>query len=472
MAPTKQFLRYASPNEQRTISREDAGYYFAVIVGAVYELSDGIASDAPESFFYPLKYCLEKHAWLNVTVGDQHTDKSFYERVPSVNLASHIDIVRDDRVGENDSAAIEELLRQILDQPFPAGIPPWRIAVLPLRPDQCFIAFAYSHMICDGPSGQSFHRTFLEGLRSASGTTASVEPIVNTIERPLPEPFDTPSRLPISWSFLLAPLIATFLPRFLTNLLGLKPQASTTDEGTWLGSRIFFDAKTLRNKIRLREIEAPLLDNAIQVARKRDAKLTGTLQQLIARALSRALPDPTITNFVTQTAVNMRNSVGTPRDEMGEFASGCYVVHPRDASLGPLSEGSWEAARQATRQLAECAATLQDQAIGLLRYLPSIRKWTRGKIGQRRDCSIEISNIGVFDSNPDSGSPPRITKLVFTQPGHVIGPPLAFNFASVKGGGLVYTVTWQAGALGISGDEDNFVDEVCSSLEADFKQLD
>ncbi|GAD98355.1 hypothetical protein NECHADRAFT_100829 [Paecilomyces variotii No. 5] len=471
MATTKQFLRYASPNEQRTISREDAGYYFAVIVGAVYQLSDGIATNVPESFFDPLRYCLEKHTWLNVTVGDKHTDKAFYERVPRVDLASHVDIVRDVKAGENDSAAIEELLRQNLDRPFPPGIPPWRIVVLPLGPAQCFIAFAYSHMICDGPSGQAFHRTFLEGLRNASETTISVGSIVETIERPLPEPFDTPSRLPISWSFLLAPLIATFLPRFLVNLLGLKAQASTTDEGTWLGSRIFFDPKTSRSKIRLREIEAPLLDNAIRVARKHDAKLTGALQQLITRALSRALPDPSITNFVTQTAVNMRNSVGTPRDEMGEFASGCYVVHLRDESSGPFSEASWEAARQATRKLAECAATLQDQAIGLLRYLPSIRKWTRGKIGQRRDCSIEISNIGVFDSNPDSGPPPRITKVVFTQPGHVTGPPLAFNFASVKGGGLVYTVTWQAGALGISGDEERFVDEVCSSLEADFKQL-
>ena len=124
-----------------------------------------------------------------------------------------------------------------------------------------------------------------------------------------------------------------------------------------------------------------------------------------------------------------------------------------------------------TKKLAECAVTLQDQAIGLLRYIPSIKKWTLGKIGSLRDSSYEVSNLLVFDGSGE-GNQCRITNMVFAQPASPPSAPLVFNFVSVKGGSLMCAITWQEGALGIPLEKEKaFVDEICSSMRTDFENL-
>ncbi|KAH7176850.1 hypothetical protein EDB81DRAFT_875642 [Dactylonectria macrodidyma] len=385
MSNQKEFLRYASPNERRTISREDAGFYNAVVVGSVYEFNISVDATTPQTFFYPLTQCILEIPFLNVVVGDKHTDKSFYQRIPSIDLNRHISIVHVS--ADSDLAVIQTVLEDEVDKPFPSNIPPWRIVVVPIASGKCFVAFSFSHTIGDGLSGPCFHQTFLE----ACNTFPDVAPphIVESPARPLPAPFDTPQRLPISWSFLLAPLIAVLVPKFLANLLGIKPSVSAVDQGSWTGSRISINTDTLHTKMRVLEVESSLVSNAMAVSRKHGAKLTGTIHQLIVRALSQSLSDPSITNFVSQTAINMRNSVGI-KDEMGEFASACYFSHARSAIDGPLTDEEWAAAAESTRKFAASAVQLKNQPIGLLRYVPSIRKWTLSKQGEKRECSSRL----------------------------------------------------------------------------------
>jgi hypothetical protein len=322
--------------------------------------------------------------------------------------------------------------------------------------------------------GVAFHRTFLDAWRQSSGVE-NASFLVTPPSRTLPAPFDTPERLPISWSFLLGPLIAVYLPKFLGKMLGLRAAASTVDAGTWTGSPIFFDPDAVeKSRVQLLEIEAPLVQNALQVSRDHGTKLTGTVHQMIIRALSTAIPNSDITNFVSGTPVDMRASIGTPALTWGLFVSAYYEVHPRSSSANSaFSDEMWAAASSMTKEIAACAATLQDQAIGLLRYVPGIRKWTLSKIGQQRDSSYELSNLLAFD-NLDCSEEQRyrISKMVFTQPGNVPSAPLVFNIISVKGGSLMCTVSWQAGALGVPlGEERSFVDGICSSIGADFDTL-
>ncbi|ROT42017.1 hypothetical protein SODALDRAFT_303010 [Sodiomyces alkalinus F11] len=491
------FLRYASPNELRTISREDVGFYHAVIVGAIYDFDSEGDPLSSSFYFHPLRVCIEEQPFLCVAVSDMHTDKAFYQRVPRINLEEHVLIDTDNGSatvkghGTDDLRAMQRALEANLDRPFPRGVPPWRIVVTPLpsSPSRCFIAFCYSHTVGDGPTGLSFHRTFLRAFH----TTFRDKPLSNAVETPqtpFPIPFDTPERLPISWSFLLSPLLSLVFPRFLTQWLGLRSGASTVDAGTWTASPIHFNPHKSRTRIALFEIEAAVLEKALRAARKHDAKLTAVLGQLVARALSRVIPDKGVTNFVSQTPVNMRGAVGLPEDQTGQFVSASYVRHERalcgrsseDSSngrgSGVLSEQEWTAAAAATREFATCAATLQDQPIGLLRYLPSVRKWTLGKMGEPRDSSFEVSNVGVFDEAPAlAGDDDRrgalgIRRMVFAQPGQVAGPPIAFSVVSLKGGSLVCTATWRAGALGVSDDEEeSLVDRLCALVKADFEAL-
>ncbi|KAF5856573.1 hypothetical protein ETB97_007130 [Aspergillus alliaceus] len=484
MSRRNPFLRFASPNERRTISREDVGFYNALVIAAVYEVgSEDIDLNSAQSFLSPLKSCILKHPYLSVVVKDKDTEKPAYEGVSSISLEQHISIIHDDEMqSSGETAILEKVLPPILDRPWPAGVPPWRIVVLPLAsPDEskiarCFIAFAFSHTLGDGMVGLAFHRTFLDAWRETTGADKGEYFLVIPQSRTLPEPFDTPQRLPISWKFLLGPLAAVLLPKFLAELLGLRATASAVNAGTWTGSRIFFDpASTDNSRLKLLEIEAPLLQNALQISRKHDAKLTSTLHQLIIRALSKAIPNRDVTNFVSTTAVDMRGSIGTPGYTWGLFVSGHYDVHPRvlDVAQPALSEEMWAAASSMTKRLAECATRLQDQAIGLLRYAPSIRNWMLGKVGQQRDCSYEVSNLLAFDGNNGVASDKcKISKMVFVQPGNVPSGPLVFNVISVKGGSLMCAITWQAGALGVPIEEEiPLVDDICSSLRADFEAL-
>lgn len=474
--------RRSGPNERRTISREDLGFYNALIIGAVYEFaSEDIDENSAQSFIPALKYCIEKFPYLSVVVKDKHTEKSAYEAVSSIYLENHVSIIHDDKLSDNEeTAALEHSLPSILDRPWPADIPPWRIVVLPLAPQgsavkRCFIAFAFSHTLGDGIVGHIFHRTFLEALQQSTGRGEKDSFVVTPPSRTLPEPFDTTERLPISWKFLLSPLLAVYLPKSIGQLFGLRAAASTVDAGTWTGSRYFCEQGSIPvSRVKILEIEAPLVQKALQVSRSHDAKITGMIHQFIVRALSKAIPNNDVTNFVSQTAVNMRGSIDTPVNTWGLYVSGYYEVHPRPskATESLLPSGMWSAASSTTKKLAECAMRLQDQPIALLRYVPSIRDWTLGKVGQQRDSSYEVSNLVAFDSTgSDANGNCKISKMVFVQPANVLSSPLAFNIVSVKGGSLMCTVSWQAGALDVPVEETSFVDEICSSIRADFEAL-
>lgn len=464
------------PNERRTISREDLDFYNAVVVAALYEFpNEGTDVKSAHSFIRPLKCCIEEHPHLTVVVKNKHTEKPFYEGVSNINLEDHVSIIDEDEANDGGTSVLENILPPILDRPWPASIPPWWIVVLPLpsqpgtRMTRCFIVFAFSHTIGDGLSGLAFHRTFLDAWQQTTDVEDSF--LVAAPSWTLPAPFDTPQRLPISWSFLLAPLSAAYLPKFMADFLGLRRSASTINAGTWTGSRIFFEPESFQSRVRLLEIEAPLVRSALQVSRSHDAKLTATLHLLIIRALSKAIPDRNISNFVSQTAVNMRGSIDASDYAWGLFVSGYYEVHPRVDAAGSISGEMWAAASLTTKKLAECAMRLQDQAIGLLRYSPSIRNWTLGKVGRQRDCSYELSNLLAFDGG-GGGNQCKITQMVFAQPANIPSAPLAFNIVSVKGSSLMCEVSWQAGALGVPVEkETSLVDEICLSLRADFEAL-
>lgn len=68
------------------------------------------------------------------------------------------------------------------------------------------------------------------------------------------------------------------------------------------------------------------------------------------------------------------------------------------------------------------------------------------KLGGTRDASA-LSNINTLRSIIEKGTF-KITKFLMATSAAVPGSPLTFCIASVKEGSLIWTVTWQKGALG------------------------
>lgn len=472
------------------ISREYHNFYNSVVVGAIYEFPDpdfDLASS--RSFHGALTLCINKYPTLTHVVREQRSDAAYFERVPSINLDDHVQIVgksqaspqRHKNDGDHEMGRIEELLPSLLSETWPSSIPPWKITVLPLKifdrdngeKIRCFIALSFSHALGDGMSAYAFHRTFKDGVCEQSDKE-DCSPLVTPVAD-FPASFDTPKNLPISWGFLLRPLIAVLLPSFLAEFLGLRPNTSNVQTGTWIGARMFRDPGPHRTSLRLVKIEAPTVKALLQVARKNGARLTATMNQSIARALSKALPPSSAINFVSGTAVNMRRAVGKANEEMGFFVNACYQSHDRQDWAEPWMDETWAVARSLTEKLAETAVTLSDQPTGLLRYVPSINKWTLSKIGQERDTSFDVSNLGAFDpgaSGASSGSKCRITDMIFTHSAGVTSGPLTISAASAKGSSLMIVIAWQPGALGIPRElEAAFVDDLSAFVKEDLESL-
>ncbi|ETS85174.1 hypothetical protein PFICI_03199 [Pestalotiopsis fici W106-1] len=484
-------MRFASPNELRVISREYHGFYNAIVVGAIYEFrSSNFDVHSSCSFYGAVKHCIDKHPTLSAIVRDQHTDKAYFERVPTINLEEHIDIVTESDAGpsnarekaNSETTIIESLLPAILDKPWPSDIPPWRATIVPLKSGErgqdhprCFIAFSFSHALGDGRNGFLWHRTFRDGIFDRVDEAAGTS--LTTPRGEFPAPFDTPESLPISWGFLLRPLIAVLLPNFLAEFLGFRPTTSHVDPSTWTGSRMFREPGPFNSCLRLIEIDAAATQKVLQLARGHGAKLTGTMIQSFARGLSKAIPRSEATRLISGMAVNMRRAVPNTSDEMGFFVGACYETHERqDDWASPWTEKTWANARSLTEKLAEAAVTLHDQPVGLLRYVPSITKWTASKIGQERDSSFDVSNLGAFEATlpgiSDDHSRCKITDMVFTHSPAVTSAPLTVSAVSVKGSRLMITIAWQPGALGIPREsEAGFVEELGTFVKKDLESL-
>lgn len=552
----------------------------------------------PEHYYPALRLIVEKHPFLTVVVGDQHTDKAYYEHVSSIDLSKHVYVISESNLANNfgstnrrqsrssssnndEVTRIEDFLPALADYAYPAERPPWGMTVMPLEQrsgktttattQRCFIAFAFSHVLGDGMNGLTFHHDLLEGLRISStgrAPTAHAQNAIVVIPRStaLDEPFDTPQRLPISWSYLLVPFVTVCLPKWFAILFGIRASTSTLAPGTWIGPPMFDSnkrgpspspgsSKTKNKKnigtiiekdttnLRVIDIPASQLEAALRMTRLHGSKLTGVLHQIIVHALSDTLPDQTlrqrrrsssmgfstdknaaaanttgeaklepamaITNFASQTAINMRPTLNIPNSKMGLYVNGCFDYYPRrprhsetskittDSASdmtttdrtdrgegGPLTETEWAAAAATSQRLSLCAARLKDQPIGLLRYAPSVRGWMAKKMGQNRDCSYEVSNLLAFTPPPDEhatigGGEDRekigIEWIVFAQPRNPTSSPLVFDVVSVAGGNLVISVVWQTGALGdVAGsveDEKKLVEEVCDCVKAEFARF-
>ncbi|EEA18651.1 Alcohol acetyltransferase [Talaromyces marneffei ATCC 18224] len=450
--------RLASPYEKRLAIREDLGYFHTGSVGAVYEFADGsFQVNSARSFAPALKSCIAMFPQMAMIMKGKDTKEPFWELVPSLNLDDHISVIDKQVVDEDDeTAAIERALPSIVDQRFTdPSVPPWRIVILPFTSgskSRCFIAYVSSHSTADGVSGYFFHRKFLEALQKPVDSHSN-NPTVVILDIPLPEAFDTPERFPIS-------------PEFMKSLATTR----VVDENTWTGSPVFLGPNGLQTGVKIIEIGASQVKGALNASRAHGTKLTGLLHKLVVRALTKALPGDEFTNFVSQTAVDLRMANGTPLI-WGNCVSGLSYSHPRIDPSKPISDKTWADAKSLTEKLSECSSKLEDQMIGMIRFVPDHAASMMQKLGGPRDASFALSNINAFDGVIEK-SICKITKFLMTTSAAVHSAPFTFCIASVKGGNLICVVTWQKAALGCPlEDEATLLDNISSSIKNDFENM-
>jgi hypothetical protein len=458
-------------------------------VGGVYTLGKQSTNLPLESsLIKALKHCVASHPSLSACIIGEETETPEFARPTFLDLNNHINILQRVLEPSDERNVIKRILAKTNDHVFADcdRIPPWKITVLPLlaghqqETSRYLVLFGYYHSHGDGKSGLAFHKTLLSGLKQAHSVTCAYDddPKVGSPDIPLLPTLEMAGRLSVSWSYLLSPLLGAYLPAFVANPLGIRASATPEADDQWAGNNTFFDPKSYETCLEVISIGHSHVQGILQACRKHNVKFTGLLHQIIVQALSKELPSDQAGCFVSQTAVDLRSHLNGINDEdMALCPTAYYELFTRtvgdNTTKDPssISDAVWDAARSTTRNLAQCASTLNNQPVGLLAYLRNMYPWTRGHIGKRRECSYEVSNIMSFSPGPFvSKEGWNIESMIFSQPANVSSGCLNFNVVSRHQGDLTVVISWQAGALDVQ-DEQTFAENVGNHIASDLEMF-
>ncbi|KAM0531948.1 hypothetical protein ACHAP6_006578 [Verticillium nonalfalfae] len=109
---------------------------------------------------------------------------------------------------------------------------------------------------------------------------------------------------------------------------------------------------------------------------------------------------------------------------------------------------------------AELGRFPKNNAWATLHHITDLEAHCRDQIGTAREYTYELSNLGTMRVAPTTGGGIILERLIFTQCGMVAGPALGINCASVQGGPLIISITWQDGIV-----EEDLVGHVARELE-------
>ncbi|KAK9474711.1 alcohol acetyltransferase [Dipodascopsis tothii] len=340
-------------------------------------------------------------------------------------------------VADSTELNLATVIRNVHDRHFDYAdrtVPPWRVLLW-----RSYVMMVYDHCCLDGLSGGMFHQALALALDQPAarpeGTVARFAPTAPVL------PMDAVVDMNPGVVFALKAVAKEFLP-FMKPRIRKKP----------VGEACVFPP--LPGSYSVLTVPAAGAARLVEDARAHDTTVTAVVHTLGMVALSRAYPDNG--GFASAVPVNARRYAPAYKDVMASFAvqhSGSYPVQP---------EFSWDAAAAYRREMV-AGLPQAPLAVGALRFLFSREeKWMLGKVGSKRDCDFELSNLGQFVI---AGTRHAVRSLVFSQATGVSNPAVKLMTAAVAGGPLTVVVQIM-GDVG-AGERDTMV----ACLEAALAEL-
>jgi hypothetical protein len=365
-----------------------------------------------------LKFCIEAHPLLSTVILNADTETPEFATPRSINLDEHVEVLDAGDV-ENlvEEGYLEKLLAMISDEKFEDldSSPPWKVVLAALPCDKItgaarlLVLFNNYHSHGDGRSGLAFHNSLLQGLEEYISQDHEKRDAIDTIIKapttPLLPPIEEGGRMTLSWSYLLSPLLGTYLPKSVASFLGLRDSWLSSETNIWRGENTRFDPENHRTGLVLITVTCDVKEKILQQCRANKTTFTGLLQHLIARALTASDGGDVDTDaFLAGVAIDMRHllpGVYSAASMMNCVTGYSELIHhlaneEKDWSTTNPSSEFWNACRKTSASLKLAASTLHNQPVGLLQYLKAFRPWTTSLVGKERDMSFEISNLGSF----------------------------------------------------------------------------
>ncbi|TVY23471.1 Acyl-CoA ligase [Lachnellula hyalina] len=447
------------------------GFYRATAFIAVGSYSTAGISD-PDSWFtdrfdQALYRTVQHHPSLCYGIIDQAPEKeAHFLRLPAIH--------RDDVVEfcgqspkyetEDEDSVLARLLEKFHVRRLFEGhrIPAWRIVIFkhggewgskssdPPPRQKISFAFLANHGLADGLSLANFFNTFFRFFNNAQ-----TEPT----HWPFTVPEDFKAAVPLEKTCDLAARDE--------NDIGLNfdPNAKI-----WSGADMFLTSiEDYGTGVRLVSIPHAPLSNALQLCKKHKISLTGLLNSLLLIYLSKAAPSDH--GFRSIIPYSMRHVTRATHDEILNHASGlvCEYSESIVSEMRSSTENSTEELDLIVKLGLECRQKLTAELVrcpknNLMAGMIGVDDWyssSKRQLGQKRALTFGISNLGVVGGVEDVAENAilRLEKMVISQCGSVTGPVFGFNSASIPGGPLAITLTWQKGVV-----EEKFFDEMAKYL--------
>lgn len=428
------------------------------------------------------------HPSLSAVPLEEDTQSPYFVRLPSIDLSRAITFLTRERPWESQSQArdteLDELLERQHNLNFKDGLgelPFWRLLILQSSDDHTsFVAaFIVHHAIADGASALAFHRSFLSALSTISHTlpTGDQSEAATRIVSP-----DTP----------LLPNLEALHPLKLTIPFLVRAQWNewfpTKSTGLWTGQAITDDLSVRTTRLSTLSFSRDITQGLLAASRAQSTTLTATIEVAFAVAIFAHLGESD--HGKEYSTLHADGTIGLRRllppdmideDSMGTFVSRYVQDHHRPTGLtakgskeGRLLEHfSWDEARSVNATIAsELAKNGINVEIALLRWVGDFHQFFSGRIGQKRETSFEVSNLGMVKVHAkDAGdqsdpSPWTLGRVVFSQSAGVTGAALQASLVTGMDGGINIAVTWLDGIV-----ENQWVADVLRSLEGLLQDL-
>jgi len=422
--------------------------------------------------FAVLNSLVQRHPALGLSIAGEMTQSPSWIRLDKIDLR---EVVQFKDMSE-DYQFIEDMHQRAFDRM--GELPLWRVVVVGRPPQELTslidqrkdeaggeetifkVGFFYHHAIGDGKSGAAFHMDFLDTLNALAGT----DPVIGISADAVIEPPKL-DLLPSVEGARSWPLSTMFIVSRAFKELVLPDNPSL-----WTGPPVQFSPdRPPKTRLLTLFVDSQTVARLTHRCRQNGVTITPLLSVVIARLLARQHPTEGV--FTGTIALSLRRFTGIDdRKIVNHVASVTthFATHPKSGYL--FASGSnpfdWSVVRSCKKAIDTVAMSPANQDTILLRFLKDYSGWFKKRIGKRREASFELSNIGAVGGGIGKGDTARFTRIIFSQPASVTGPPYCFCVATVNGGDMAIALTRQDGIL-----EDKAAREVLAALEGEIYTL-
>ena len=443
--------------EQYSTARHQIGFYLNVIVAATYELPDTFTLPIKDYVYRACAALIAEHPVLSAIPAADDTQEPYFVRLPQIDLDRVVSFHQrrtstkaDD--GEPDpDHDLQILIEDQHNKGFSVPNAYWRLCILSdSERDRQFTAiYVFHHALGDGGSGKAFHKGFLRALNSAG--EHETKALIESPKIPLLPNIESLHPMPLSFLFLAKKLIEAKI-------------YSRRDPGLWTAGQIQNPTKTC---IRLLSFSKSVVSSLRDRCRQEHTTITAVLQTVIARSIFAHIPG-TYSSLACTGALSCRRWLPDviTDDVMGVFVQDFEETYSRSATSAK-SSFPWGEARR-SRQTIEAALNRKGKDAGpnLLRYVNDYQQeLCLSKLGQDRDKTFEVSNVGVVRSE-SSPEEPAIKGMVFSQCASVIGNALEFSVITGGDGCCMISVSWQEGVI-----EESLTEGVIATIRDELRLL-